>query len=44
MPAAGTTVGPLDEQTRNRFREWKEEQAHQNYNEALNALLEEVEQ
>lgn len=40
MPIGGTTIGPVDEETRNRVREFKQKEGFKSYNEALQSLLE----
>jgi len=38
-----TTVGPVEEEVRDRLKEYRDREDHQNYNRALADLLEQVE-
>ena len=42
MAIGGTTVGPLEEETRDRLKNYRDEEGHGNYDQALNSLLDEV--
>jgi hypothetical protein len=42
MAIGGTTVGPLEPETRDRVRAYKNKAGHDNYNDALRALLDEA--
>jgi len=42
MPVAGTTVGPLEEETRDRLKRLRDEEGYSNYNETLLALLDDT--
>ena len=39
MAVGGTTVGPLEPETRDRLARFRDREGHPNYNEALRALL-----
>ena len=39
-----TTIGPLEYSVRDRVAEYRDENDHRNYNQALKAMLEEVDQ
>jgi len=39
MAVGGTTVGPLDEEIRDRLKNYRDREGHDNYNAALRALL-----
>lgn len=41
MPVAGTTVGPLTPEMRDRLADYRDEGGHPSYQAALEALLEE---
>ena len=44
MTVGGTTVGPIKPELRDRLAEYRDQEGHPNYNEALRSLLEIQEQ
>lgn len=43
MAVGGTTVGPLDPSVRDQLADYRDREGYSNYNEALQALLEDKE-
>lgn len=43
MPVGATTIGPIAPELRDRFAEYRDQEGHANYNEALEALISEHE-
>lgn len=41
MPIAGTTIGPVTPDTRDRLADYRDTEGHPHYEAAINALLEE---
>lgn len=44
MPVAGTTIGPINTETRDKLRDYRDQEGYPNYNAAVRALLQKADE